>query len=688
MATLAVIFLATCQRDHVNLDRPCENDGDCIDGAICISGHCAGSDDPNCVPSAEVCDGRDNDCDGDTDEGFECVLSGSMSCGDGTSRLCKSDCTYSGCVQNWLDGAWPVRVPFTINGALVANQVEGVPVPVRVPPALFDGTFPVTSDGRDVRVTNAAGERLAHEVESWDATHGYLVWVLVPKLQAGESLPLTMYLGNTFAEPASSPDVWDEHYVGVWHMGEDTEARGLADATRGGHIGERAAPSPSAGVFASGQYYNGSQKAWAPKAGLPANSDFTLEAWITPQRAAQPYRRTLSSTLPAADMQALWKIPSSVELKAHSDNYANVRVFEGEEERTFAVLLADHGDELWVRAPNAGLASYELVYGQSGITDASSPENTFHFWARGPSWSQFTGAATVIVDGPGLVFDNGRLAAPLPFDMRDGYLVQTYANYTQVPGESSGGLPHIASSPTPTTGLNPAVAGVFIRRSQDPSGGAMRTSAGTLTGFDQGSDLDVPFLTNDIAIGTFANTATIFVNQSQVRQQASAWAQPLSYLLLGTYDGAGTMYRTNYLAMLVRKWQGATPDITSSRERVGGVGIGDFAIGVQPSAIYASTNSGVDFVFDGAARAATHHVALVVQGTNATFYVDGLGKFVLPVAGHGDMTGLSLADAFAVNGVIDEVRLSAVARAPAVLALQVASARNDFIGVGALERLE
>lgn len=692
MATLAVIVLASCQRDQVNLDRPCANDGDCVAGAICISGRCSGSADPNCVPSEEICDGRDNDCDGNADEDFECVLSGSESCNDGTSRLCKSDCTYSGCVQNWLDGAWPVRTTVTINGSLVAAQVGDVPVPVRIPPALFDSTFPQTADGRDVRFTSSAGERLDHQVESWDATRGYLVWVRVPNLEAGESRQLTMYLGNAFAEPSAGTGVWDEGYAGVWHMGEDTDENELRDATGGDRRGERSAASPSVGVFASGQHFNGSQGAWASKASIPANSDFTLEAWVTTSGGGQPYRRALSLDTPAADMQARWDIPGSVEFRAHSDDYEALRVVEGEEARTYAVLLTDHGGELWVRAPEFGPKQYDLVYGQLGISDDSSPPDTFDFWAQGASWNQFTGSATASIVGPELVFDGGRLAATVPFDMRSGYFVQTYAKFSQMGGEtrSSGGLPHISSSATPNAGLNPAVAGVFIQRAAGIGGsGALRTSAGAATGFDQTSNIDISLLDKDVGVGTFSNTATIFVDQAQVRQVASAWAQPLTHLLVGNYDGSATMFRTIYVAMFVRKWLGATPTITSSRERVGGVGIGDFAIGVQPDRMFASTNANVDFVFDGSGPlATTHHVALVVEGATATFYVDGVNRITLPVSAHGELRGLSLADAFAVNGVVDEVRLSTTARKAAVLAFQVQTARSDLVAFGPLERLE
>ncbi|HSI03784.1 MAG TPA: DUF2341 domain-containing protein [Myxococcota bacterium] len=691
MAAVAVISAAACQRDHVDLNRPCVTDGDCVDGTVCNSGRCGDLPDPTCTPAGEICDGRDNDCDGNPDDGFECLLGSSLGCGDGTSRLCKGDCTLSGCVQSWFHGAWPHRIPITLNGGLITSNRGDVVVPLRVPASTFGsaGTAITTADGRDVRITDLANRQLEHQVETWDAARGYIVWVLLTDLQAGESRRLLLYVGNTLAEPASTSDIWDDDYVGIWHLGEEAEMEPLRDATEGERHADRASVSPSGGVFGSGQHYNGSQGAFASKAGIAANSDFTVEGWFIPSLPAQPYRRSLTVNVPGADMQALWNMPNDLEFRAHTDTYTRLRVVEAEEQRAYAVLRTDHAWELWVRSPEAGPRVFTFVYGQSGISDDSDPPSTFHFWANDSSWAQFTPQSSATTTGS-LTVDAGRLGVQLPFDLRGGYFVQTYARPEPdtVELDNSGGLPHISSAMQPGSNLPTATSGVWVVRTPGLSGGAMRTSEGVTPGFDQGSDLALPFLTNDIGIGLHDNEASVFVDQTLSRVTPCAWAQPLNHLLLGAYDQTSPIFRTIYIATFIRRWQGTTPVAAESRERAGGVGLGDFAIGVQPNAIYATTNAVSDFVFASSGPLAPRHVAMVVQGTTATIYVGGDFAFSLTAASHGELSGLSLADAFAVNGVVDEVRLSRVARSQAQLAFQVTSARSDFVSLGAPETLE
>lgn len=67
-----------CTHTFIDLGGECESDADCGDGVPCTIDIC-GVDhlciqidncDPECVPTDEVCDGRDDDCDGVTDEGL------------------------------------------------------------------------------------------------------------------------------------------------------------------------------------------------------------------------------------------------------------------------------------------------------------------------------------------------------------------------------------------------------------------------------------------------------------------------------------------------------------------------------------------------------------------------------------------------------------------------------------------
>jgi hypothetical protein len=83
--------------------QPCGTDvGECVAGTqTCAAGSwgaCVGE----LGPMMERCDGRDDDCDGVVDQGFECSGAGSMACatacGSTGSRTCGPTCAYGACV--------------------------------------------------------------------------------------------------------------------------------------------------------------------------------------------------------------------------------------------------------------------------------------------------------------------------------------------------------------------------------------------------------------------------------------------------------------------------------------------------------------------------------------------------------------------------------------------------------------
>ena len=77
--------------------RPCTASCGTIGNQTCSSSCVWGT----CQPPSEVCDGTDNDCDGSTDEGFDCrrgvTGSCSTSCGTTGARTCSTSCTWGSC---------------------------------------------------------------------------------------------------------------------------------------------------------------------------------------------------------------------------------------------------------------------------------------------------------------------------------------------------------------------------------------------------------------------------------------------------------------------------------------------------------------------------------------------------------------------------------------------------------------
>ncbi len=81
------------------------------------------------------------------------------------------------------------------------------------------------STGNDIAFSDGV-EWLDHEIEhfnqSYSSTHAHLVaWVRIPSLSTSYDTKIYMYYGNETMESQENPSgVWDDDYVGVWHLKE------------------------------------------------------------------------------------------------------------------------------------------------------------------------------------------------------------------------------------------------------------------------------------------------------------------------------------------------------------------------------------------------------------------------------------------------------------------------------------
>jgi len=104
------------------------------------------------------------------------------------------------------------------------NQVVGTHTyfPVLINLTLGSGKVQ-NADGYDIIFTDMHGEKLVHEIESFNDTTGELfAWVKIPTLSSLEDTRLYIYYGNfSVTQDQSTTDVWDSNYKGVWHLKED-----------------------------------------------------------------------------------------------------------------------------------------------------------------------------------------------------------------------------------------------------------------------------------------------------------------------------------------------------------------------------------------------------------------------------------------------------------------------------------
>ena len=86
------------------------------------------------------------------------------------------------------------------------------------------------ANGGDLRFSDADGNLLSHEIDTWNPNGESLVWVKVPSLSA--TTEITVHYGCATPVTVDPKDVWSNGYVGVWHLNEG--ARPLLDSSSSG----------------------------------------------------------------------------------------------------------------------------------------------------------------------------------------------------------------------------------------------------------------------------------------------------------------------------------------------------------------------------------------------------------------------------------------------------------------------
>jgi carbonic anhydrase/acetyltransferase-like protein (isoleucine patch superfamily) len=119
---------------------------------------------------------------------------------------------------------WYWRMPITLTGYTQASVLTNFPVLLVLNTNLAGFYYSrfASSNGYDLRVSDALGAELNYEVDTWNTNGNSLIWVQVPRL-VGTNIGLQIYFGNpTAARPAYTTNgaTWSEGFVGVWHMNQ------------------------------------------------------------------------------------------------------------------------------------------------------------------------------------------------------------------------------------------------------------------------------------------------------------------------------------------------------------------------------------------------------------------------------------------------------------------------------------
>lgn len=118
----------------------------------------------------------------------------------------------------------PIRLNTTSAGANITGSVSNYPLAIQLTKDVLDFAA-ARQAGIDFRFTDAAGKRLPHEIEYWDAAEGLAsFWVLVEEIKGNsDSQVINAYWGNpSAADESDSKAVFrtDRNFVGVWHLSD------------------------------------------------------------------------------------------------------------------------------------------------------------------------------------------------------------------------------------------------------------------------------------------------------------------------------------------------------------------------------------------------------------------------------------------------------------------------------------
>ena len=217
-----------------------------------------------------------------------------------TSVICALLATFA--QSEVLDSSsFNMMVDFSVSGYSGTTTLNNFPVLVKLAndePVGFN-YLDCAEDGSDVRFTDANGNLIPHEIDSWDASGTSYVWVMLPTL-SGNDTAFSMYYGAKDISSIPAVDastVWTETgYRAVWHFAEDTKesAQGLVPSKLQGN------PSFTTDG-AVGKCWQSAGTAWAEYSNdvkwsaLGDGSTVSISVWAKYDGGANSYARILST---------------------------------------------------------------------------------------------------------------------------------------------------------------------------------------------------------------------------------------------------------------------------------------------------------------------------------------------------------------------------------------------------------
>ena len=216
----------------------------------------------------------------------------------------------------WFSPNWAYRKRITLQQSKVVGTQVNFPVLV----SLTDSNLAsnARADGRDILFTSADGKtKLAHELEQFHASASGAgsgagqveAWVKIPSLDANVNTDIYMYYGNSSAAvQQATTTVWNENYVGVWHLKENPAgtAPQMMDSTgpknNGTSNGAQVVGDQQPGKIDGSLNFDGSNDYVdvTDSNSLDLTNNFTISLWVNPASTQNQYADMLGKHVDAA----------------------------------------------------------------------------------------------------------------------------------------------------------------------------------------------------------------------------------------------------------------------------------------------------------------------------------------------------------------------------------------------------
>jgi len=108
----------------------------------------------------------------------------------------------------------------TCSGYKGTSTLENFPVLVKLPEGVPGFSYiDAAANGADLWFADAAGNRIAHEIDTWNASGSSYVWVRVPRIESAATTFRIHWGAGASSVPAlADTKTFDDRFLGVWHF--------------------------------------------------------------------------------------------------------------------------------------------------------------------------------------------------------------------------------------------------------------------------------------------------------------------------------------------------------------------------------------------------------------------------------------------------------------------------------------